>query len=117
MYVLVAGTPWDGMTIFVRADGHPFDSTEEAEQAFMLDERIGSDFWEIVPVEKVERTEQKKLEVVVSEVLNALGEYGIEGLDDLGSPTVREIAQKIAAKCTSDDPTNHQGDTCPVHEQ
>jgi hypothetical protein len=21
-----------------------------------------------------------------------------------------------SAECTSDDPTNHQGDTCPVHE-
>jgi hypothetical protein len=25
-------------------------------------------------------------------------------------------ANDMHNKCTSDDPTNHQGDTCPVHE-
>ena len=42
------------------------------------------------------------------------------GQDRLAGIHRREIAKVRAAleanRCTSDDPSNHQGDTCPVHE-
>lgn len=31
-------------------------------------------------------------------------------------PTMRDLRRIARAMCSSDDPTNHQGDTCPVHE-
>lgn len=44
--------------------------------------------------------------------------YGESALDDAGGIVTWNDGYVIerVVECTSDDPTNHQGDTCPIHE-
>jgi hypothetical protein len=46
MYVIMAGTPWDGFRVY-----GPFDNGAEAEQ-YQSEHLYKCDFWWIVPLEK-----------------------------------------------------------------
>jgi len=38
-------------------------------------------------------------------------------IDSINATVSDEVTFEVKSRCTSDDPTNHQGDTCPVHEE
>jgi len=38
-------------------------------------------------------------------------------IDSINATISDEVTFEVKSRCTSDDPANHQGDTCPIHEE
>ena len=95
-------------------DPSRYDLLDESDISYMVDEKVSSE---------VESWIEDNLEDAIESA--SVGASGVDYTSDEFLDAVEKAVKATLAGitftvqanlCTSDDPTNHQGDTCPVHE-